>query len=484
MPSARSPYGPIERPPHVAPRSIAIDGVKIFYREAGDPAAPTLLLLHGFPTSSHQFRHLIPALADKYHVIAPDLPGFGFSDVPARDAYSYTFDNLAKTMGDFIDALGLTRYAIYVFDYGAPIGFRLALRNPERISAIITQNGNAYLEGVSAAFNPVQAYWADPSEANRAALRGFLALGTTVFQYSEGVADPSVVEPEAYTLDQALLDRPGVDEIQLDLLLDYQSNVALYPAIQAYFREHTPPTLAVWGKNDPFFIPAGAEAFKRDNPKAEVRFVDSGHFPLESKLDDVVAVIRPFLAKTLDKAGAALFADLTEATAPAASLPLLAKTAEIFGFIPNLAVKMGADPASLDGYLSALHAFTQTTALTPIEQQIVLIAASRANDAGYSVAVHATVAGQLGADPALIKAAASGGAIADARIAALRDLTVAITVGRGQLSDGAIDAATKAGLARAEIVAIAFGVAVKAFANTIALIARPDLDPAFAAALA
>jgi AhpD family alkylhydroperoxidase len=466
------------------PQSIVIDGLKIFYREAGDPAAPTLLLMHGFPTSSHQFRHLIPALADKYHVIAPDMPGFGFSDVPARDAFSYTFDSIAEVMGKFTDALNLGRYALYVFDYGAPVGLRLALRNPERISALITQNGNAYLEGVSAAFNPIQAYWQDPSEANRAALRGFLAAGTTVFQYSEGVADPSVVEPEAYTLDQALLDRPGVDEINLDLFLDYQSNVALYPKFQDYFRTHKPATLAVWGKNDPFFIPAGAEAFKRDLPDAEIHFVDSGHFPLESKLDGVVKVIRPFLARTLDKAGAALFADLTVATAPAASAPLLARTEALFGFTPNLAVKMAADPASLEGYLAALGAFTQTTALSPVEQQIVLIAASAANEARYSVAVHATVAGMLGADEVVIKAAAAGAPIAEPRLAALQALTTAITVNRGALSDAAIDHAAKAGLTRAEIIAVAFGVAVKAFANAVALIARPDVDAGFAAAAA
>ena len=463
-------------------RTLDVDGVKIFYREAGDPAAPTLLLLHGFPTSSHQFRHLIPALADKYHVIAPDMPGFGFSDVPARDAFAYTFDNIADVIARFTDALNLTRYALYVFDYGAPVGFRLALRNPERISALITQNGNAYLEGVSAAFNPIQAYWQDPSDANRAALRGFLAAGTTLFQYSEGVADPSVVAPEAYTLDQALLDRPGVDEINLDLFLDYQSNVALYPAFQAYFRDHQPATLAVWGRNDPFFVPAGAEAFKRNLPDAEIHFVDSGHFPLESKLDDVVKVIRSFLARTLDTAGAALFADLTIDTAPAASVPLLAKTAEIFGFTPNLAVKMAADPAAPEGYLAALHAFGHSTALSPVEQQLVLIAASAANEARYSVAVHATVAGLLGAEETVVKAAAAGTPIAEPRLAALQALTTAVTVNRGNLSDGAIGHAVNAGLTRADIVAVAFGVAVKAFANAVALIARPDVDGAFAAA--
>lgn len=277
--------------------TIQIDGLDIFYREAGDPTAPTVLLLHGFPTSSHQFRHLIPALSDRYHVIAPDLPGFGFSAMPGRDVFTYSFDNLAGIIGKFTDALQLNHYVVYLFDYGAPIGFRLALRNPERIAGVITQSGNAYLEGVSGAFNPIQAYWQDPSTANRNALRGFLAPETTRFQYSAGATNPAGIAPEAYTLDQALLDRPGNDEIQLDLFLDYQSNVALYPAIQAWLRSATPPLLAAWGRNDPFFLPAGAEAFRRDVPDAEIAFIEAGHFPLESNLQEMVALIRPFLAR-------------------------------------------------------------------------------------------------------------------------------------------------------------------------------------------
>ena len=344
------------------PRTTTIDGVKIFYREAGDPDAPVLLLLHGFPTSSHQFRHLIPALADKYRVIAPDLPGFGFSDAPPRETFTYSFDHLAHIIAGFADALHLTHYALYVFDYGAPVGFRLALRNPGRITALITQNGNAYLEGFSPAFNPVQAYWQAPTEENRAALRGFLAAGTTLFQYTAGVTDPAVVEPEAYTLDQALLDRPGNDEIQLDLLLDYQSNVALYPAVQAWLRQHRPPTLAVWGRNDPFFLPAGAEAFRRDNPETEVRFVDSGHFPLESNLAEVVAIIRPFLARVLDRAGADTFAGLNATTASAqAAAALLARPISSASCRPG--GTMAADPAALKGYLATLNAFGPSAAL-------------------------------------------------------------------------------------------------------------------------
>jgi len=272
-----------------------VDGLKIFYREAGDASRPTVLLLHGFPSASHMFRDLIPELADTFHVVAPDLPGFGMTEQPARDQFNYSFDNIAKVVERFTEVLGLDRFAIYVFDYGAPVGFRLAVRHPERITAIVTQNGNTYLEGVSEAFAPVQAYWNEPSQANRDALRGFLASETTLFQYTHGVADPSKVSPDGRNLDDFYLARPGNDEIQLDLLLDYQTNVALYGTIQAYLRAYQPPLLAIWGKNDPFFIPPGAEAFKRDLPSAEVRFVDSGHFALETHAADIGAAMRDFL---------------------------------------------------------------------------------------------------------------------------------------------------------------------------------------------
>jgi pimeloyl-ACP methyl ester carboxylesterase len=274
-------------------------GVKIFYREAGRADAPTVLLLHGFPTSSHMFRNLIPLLAERYHVIAPDLPGFGFSDAPSPDKVKWTFDNLAKRIDLFTGVVGLKRYAIYVFDYGAPVGFRLALAHPERITAIISQNGNAYEEGLSEGWNPIQAYWKDPTPENRWALRAFLSPETTRWQYVHGVADESAVAPEAYTLDTALLARPGNDEIQLDLFLDYASNVALYPKFQQYFRTHRPPLLAVWGRNDPFFLPPGAEAFKRDNPRAEVQFFDTGHFALETHAGEIGAVISAFLGKNV-----------------------------------------------------------------------------------------------------------------------------------------------------------------------------------------
>jgi len=274
-------------------------GVKIFYRESGRADAPTVLLLHGFPTSSHMFRNLIPLLAERYHVIAPDLPGFGFSDAPSPDKVKWTFDNLAKRIDLFTGVVGLKRYAIYVFDYGAPVGFRLALAHPERITAIISQNGNAYEEGLSEGWNPIQAYWKDPTPENRWALRAFLSPETTRWQYVHGVADESAVAPEAYTLDAALLARPGNDEIQLDLFLDYASNVALYPKFQQYFRTHRPPLLAVWGKNDPFFLPPGAEAFKRDNPRAEVQFFDTGHFALETHSREIGAAISAFLGKNV-----------------------------------------------------------------------------------------------------------------------------------------------------------------------------------------
>jgi len=274
-------------------------GVKIFYREAGRPDAPAILLLHGFPSSSHMFRNLIPLLADRYRVIAPDLPGFGFSDAPSRDKVKWTFDNLAKRIDLFTEAVRLKRYAIYVFDYGAPVGFRLALAHPDRITAIISQNGNAYLEGLSEGWNPIQAYWQSPTPENRDALRNFLTSDLTKFQYVHGVSDEMLVAPEAYTLDAALLARPDIDEIQLDLFLDYASNVALYPQFQEYFRKHSPPLLAVWGKNDPFFLPPGAEAFGRDNPKAEGQFFDTGHFALETHVAEIAAAIHAFLAKSI-----------------------------------------------------------------------------------------------------------------------------------------------------------------------------------------
>lgn len=278
-------------------RFATVDGNKIFYREAGAPAAPAILLLHGFPTSSHMFRNLIPALAERYRVIAPDLPGFGFSDAPDRKQFRYSFENLARVIDRFTEEIGLERYAIYVFDYGAPVGLRLALAHPERITAIISQNGNAYEEGLSQGWNPIQKYWQDPSTENRAALRGFLTAEATRSQYLHGVQDESLVAPEAYTLDAALLTRPGNDEIQLDLFLDYSSNVALYPRFQEYFRAKRPPLLAVWGKSDPFFLPPGAEAFKRDIPSAEVHFYDTGHFALETHHREIAETIINFLGR-------------------------------------------------------------------------------------------------------------------------------------------------------------------------------------------
>ncbi len=283
--------------PRTSIRTIEADGIDVFYREAGQADAPVILLLHGFPTSSHMFRDLIPQLARKYRVIAPDLPGFGFTAVPPARNYRYTFDSLAKTIGGFVDALGLTRYAIYVFDYGAPVGFRLALAHPERISAIISQNGNAYEDGLSEAWNPIQRYWQDPTTANRDALRGFLTLEGTRGQYVAGVSNPESIAPESYMLDQALLERPGIADIQLDLFLDYASNVKLYPAFQAYFRAAKPPTLAIWGKNDPFFIPPGALGYRRDNPDATVQLLDTGHFALETHADDIAIAIDQLMSR-------------------------------------------------------------------------------------------------------------------------------------------------------------------------------------------
>ena len=280
-------------------RSASADAVKVFYREAGDRKAPALLLLHGFPTSSHMFRDLIPMLNDRYHIIAPDLPGFGFSDAPDRAQFKYTFEHLTDVIDRFTEAIGLRRYALYIFDYGAPVGLRLALRHPERVRAIVSQNGNAYEEGLSDGWNPIQKYWKEPTETNRAALREFLKPETTKFQYIHGVSVEALVAPESYALDSALLARPGNDEIQFDLFLDYASNVALYPKFQEYFRFRRPPLLAVWGKNDPFFLPPGAEAFKRDNPNAEVHLYDTGHFALETHVEQIGGVISDFLGRHL-----------------------------------------------------------------------------------------------------------------------------------------------------------------------------------------
>ena len=276
-------------------RSADVDGLKVFYREAGAADAPALLLLHGFPSASHMFRDLIPLLADRFHVVAPDLPGFGQSDMPARSKFAYTFDHVADVIDRFTEVVGLKRFAVYVFDYGAPTGFRIAVKHPDRITAIISQNGNAYEEGLSEGWNPIRAYWQVPSQANRDALRTFLAPDTTRWQYTHGVSDETMVAPDGLSLDNFYLARPGADEVQLDLFGDYKSNVALYPTFQKYFRTHKPPLLAVWGKNDPFFLPPGAEAFKRDIPGAVVRFFDTGHFALETHASEIAAAIRGFL---------------------------------------------------------------------------------------------------------------------------------------------------------------------------------------------
>ena len=274
-------------------RTADVGGFNLFYREAGAPDASKLLLLHGFPSASHMFRDLIPLLADRFHMIAPDLLGFGKSDMPGRGC---TFDQIAETIDRFTEVVGFDRYAVYVFDYGAPTGFRLAVKHPERITAIISQNGNAYEEGLSDGWNPIRAYWEDASQTNRDALRAFLAPETTVWQYTHGVPDASSVSPDGYSLDNFYLARRGADELQLDLFGDYKSNVALYPTFQKYFRTHKPPLLAVWGKNDPFFLPPGAEAFKHDISDAVVRFFDTGHFALETHCAEIAAAIRDFLS--------------------------------------------------------------------------------------------------------------------------------------------------------------------------------------------
>lgn len=278
-------------------KSQKVGEVDVFYREAGAIDAPIILLLHGFPTSSHMFRDLIPLLSDRYRVIAPDLPGFGQTKAPPRGTFTYSFDNLANVIEGFTEALSLSRYALYIFDYGAPTGLRMAMRHPQRISAIISQNGNAYVDGFSDQWGPWEAYWRDPSEANREACRPSLSPDTIRnWQYSRGAA-PELLSPDGYELDIAYMARSGAEEIQLDLIGDYKSNVALYPDFQAYFRQYQPPFLAVWGKHDPAFIPAGARAYKRDLPQAEIHLLDAGHFALETHADEIASLMRDFLGR-------------------------------------------------------------------------------------------------------------------------------------------------------------------------------------------
>lgn len=281
-------------------RSINAAGHNIFYRESGPQSAPVILLLHGYPTSSHMFRNLIPILNKKYHVIAPDLPGFGYSDSPKRDNFDYTFDNLTKAMQAFIDTLELKRFAVYVFDYGAPTGYRLMMANPEKITGFISQNGNAYEEGLGSAWDAVKRYWISNSEVDRDALRGFVKEEELRFQYFTGVDNPELIAPEAYTLDQHFLDRPDSDENQLDLLYDYQHNVEMYPQFHEYFRKHQPKALIVWGNRDPYFLPAGAEAYRNDIPNATIKFYNTGHFALETHAEEIGLDILNFM-KTLPK---------------------------------------------------------------------------------------------------------------------------------------------------------------------------------------
>ncbi|KAH8908497.1 alpha/beta-hydrolase [Coniochaeta sp. PMI_546] len=278
--------------------TVSADGIQVFYRHAGSPSSPTILLLHGFPSSSHQFRNLIPLLAAKYHVVAPDLPGYGFTVVPAERGYKYTFANLATTIGAFVDALAIKKFAVYIFDYGAPTGLRLALQRPEAVAGIISQNGNAYVEGFGQPFwAPIQKYWASGSQEDRDALRQLFELPATKWQYTNGAKNPDAIAPEAWTLDQALMDREGNKEIQLDLFYSYGTNVELYPAIQQYFRTSGVPVLAAWGKNDEIFVAPGAEAFKRDVKKLELKYLDAGHFAIETNEEILAGWIEDFLVK-------------------------------------------------------------------------------------------------------------------------------------------------------------------------------------------
>ena len=285
--------------------TVSIDGVDVFYREAGRKDAPAVLLLHGFPTSSHMYRNLISALADKYRVIAPDYPGFGQSAMPDRAKFSYTFGNYAQLVEALTEKLGVDRYALYVMDYGAPVGFRLAAKHPERVTALIVQNGNAYVEGIQKFWEPIQKYWASGSEEDREAIRWLTSLKATKWQYTHGVPDTTLVSPDSWTMDQARLDRPGNQEIQLDLFYDYRTNIPLYPEWQAYLRKHQPPTLVVWGKNDPIFVVDGADPYRRDLPDAELHLIDTGHFALETHGQEIAGLIRDFLGRSLPVKNAA-----------------------------------------------------------------------------------------------------------------------------------------------------------------------------------
>ena len=280
-------------------QTVSIEGVDVFYREGGRKDAPAILLLHGFPTSSHMYRNLIPALADKYRVIAPDYPGFGQSAAPDRATFKYTFDGYAKLVETFTEKLGVDRYALYVMDYGAPVGFRLAAKHPDRVTALIVQNGNAYDEGIREFWEPIQKYWTSGSTEDRDAIRWLTSLKATQWQYTHGVSDTSLVSPDTWTIDQARLDRPGNQEMQLDLFYDYRTNIPLYPQWQAYFRKHQPPTLVVWGKNDQIFVADGAPPYKRDLPNAELHLIDTGHFALETHGVEIADLIRDFLLRNL-----------------------------------------------------------------------------------------------------------------------------------------------------------------------------------------
>lgn len=302
-PHAKAEQAPVvaQTPATVYYRSATVDGVKVFYREAGPAGGPVVLLLHGFPTSSHMFRNLIPTLADRYRVIAPDYPGFGQSDAPDHTRFAYTFGHYADLVDGLLGQLGAKSYAMYVMDYGAPVGYRLALKHPERVTGLIVQNGNAYDEGLREFWDPIKAYWADGSAKSRDALSGLVTLPTTIFQYTDGVRDVSRISPDNWVHDQALLDRPGNKDIQLDLFYDYRTNVPLYPQFQAFFRERKPPTLIVWGKNDKIFPEEGAHPYLKDLPDAELHILDTGHFALEDKLDEMAPLIRGFLDKQVAK---------------------------------------------------------------------------------------------------------------------------------------------------------------------------------------
>ncbi len=458
---------------------VVIDGVGLFYREAGPKDAPKIVLLHGYPSSSRQFDALIPLLATRYHVIAPDYPGFGHSDALPPSHYSYTFDNLAKTTNGLLQHLKIDKYTLYLNDYGGPVGFRIMVAHPERLQALILQNANAYKEGLGVKWADIAQYWADPEGHADIVDRFFLSLASAEQRHIAGTAHPERYNRDSWADEYALLCRPGQRDIQAALVYDYRTNVESYPAWQAWLRKHKPRTLVAWGRNDPSFIAAGAEAFARDLPDAEIHLLDAGHFALDEKNDEIAQLILEFLARTLDvDQGRALFGDLNARSAPAAAKEFLDGLQGVFGFVPNLGYALASEPPVLGAYITMLQALGATS-LDPVAQQVAMVAASRANAADYGIAVHSTLAAKLGAPAEVVAALRNGGQLADPKLEAVRRFAAAIASKHTQVSDSDVNALKAAGYDHRAAVAIALAAAAKTLVNTVAHLSRPEIDPGF-----